>query len=262
MSETLRDVLGAWLLTYELGYIEDAILDSPVYRSCPECGGSGPKPGDYVLATKFEDGGPKDHWCVGFYERTTSIGGKTRHHAVDKDGKPFRANGFRRVANIPQDVGEWLIANAEMIEHGERSLWEWCVKCPPAYTDSPVAIVDVALREKAARLFCNFDDCSDQNDEQRSELCPDWCKALTLRRADAVLSTVLGHVRYAKGLLEGAVIITEPFYGTGDAGGELAAIEFKPQSGPLAEEYDPPLAQGAAVTIAILEEAGKEETDE
>jgi len=27
------------------------------------------KHGDYVLATKYRDGDPQDHWAVGFYDR-------------------------------------------------------------------------------------------------------------------------------------------------------------------------------------------------
>jgi len=65
--------------------------------------------GDYVLATKYDDGDPCDHWCVGFYSGETTHYGQPRYAVVDSDGKPFRANGFRRVEKITEEVGAWLI---------------------------------------------------------------------------------------------------------------------------------------------------------
>ncbi len=36
--------------------------------------------GDYVLATKYHDGNPQDHWCVGFYHSTLDYGkGRKRY---------------------------------------------------------------------------------------------------------------------------------------------------------------------------------------
>jgi len=51
--------------------------------------------GDYVLATKYSDGDPLDHWAVGFYDGTTEHM-RPRHHVIDGDGQRFRVNGFRR----------------------------------------------------------------------------------------------------------------------------------------------------------------------
>jgi len=78
--------------------------------------------GDYVLATKWGDGDPQDGWCVGFYveERWPDW-----HIVVDGEGKEFRANGFRRVAHISQKRGAWILAHADAIEVGNRSLWGW-----------------------------------------------------------------------------------------------------------------------------------------
>jgi len=89
--------------------------------------------GDYVLATKYSDGDPGDHWCVGFYD---GLKYGDRHFVIDNDGKQFRANGFRRVENISDAEGRWLIEHMAEIEatmfrsdeNDERtgkSLWEW-----------------------------------------------------------------------------------------------------------------------------------------
>ena len=63
---------------------------------------SGVLVGDYVLATKYNDGDPCDHFCVGYYAGTFDHAGQKRHLVHDKDGKSFRANGFRRVAKSPR----------------------------------------------------------------------------------------------------------------------------------------------------------------
>lgn len=78
--------------------------------------------GDYVVATKYSDGDPKDHFCVGFFK------GMTRHERydiVDDDGKLFRGNGFRRVRKIRQEVGKKLVENLQIIEQSDRSVWSW-----------------------------------------------------------------------------------------------------------------------------------------
>lgn len=81
--------------------------------------------GDYVLATKYVDGDPQDHWCVGWYQ------GKTNHSTprfdvVDDNGKLFRGNGFRRVEKITAVQGKYLIEdNKDRIEKSGKSLWWW-----------------------------------------------------------------------------------------------------------------------------------------
>ena len=79
------------------------------------------KEGDYVLATKWSDGDPRDQWCVGFYDREEN----GRHYVVDSDGKQFRLNGFRRVKKISKSRGEFILNNAKNIEANHRSLWWW-----------------------------------------------------------------------------------------------------------------------------------------
>lgn len=69
--------------------------------------------GNYVLATKFEDGDPFDPWCVGFYD---GLNEKGRHMVTNKQGVPFRLNGFGSVYVITRDLGEWIIHNKGFIE--------------------------------------------------------------------------------------------------------------------------------------------------
>lgn len=80
------------------------------------------KKGDYVLATKFNDGDPHDHWCVGFYDGKTRDG---RHLVRDSNGQQFRLNGFRRCSKINEECGRLLISNINLIQCCDRSLWSW-----------------------------------------------------------------------------------------------------------------------------------------
>lgn len=64
-----------------------------------------PKVGDYVVATKYADGDPGDHFCVGYYQGWYDHFGQPRHLVVDGSGKSFRANGFRRVAKVSSERG-------------------------------------------------------------------------------------------------------------------------------------------------------------
>ena len=83
------------------------------------------KAGDYVLATKYSDGGPHDHWFVGFYKGKWNKGSSIRHDIVDNNGKMPRNNGFRRVKKITREQGDAIIANMEYIQAGSESLWKW-----------------------------------------------------------------------------------------------------------------------------------------
>ena len=81
--------------------------------------------GDYVLATKYDDGDPGDHWALGFYAGTTHDG--SRHLVTDANGETIRAGGFRRVARIRKDAGAWMLNTAaralEASPPGTVSLW-------------------------------------------------------------------------------------------------------------------------------------------
>lgn len=80
------------------------------------------KVGDYVLGTKFTDGDPKDSWAVGFYGSPTGHKPE-RHHVLDENGQPERANGFRRVEAISREAGAFLIENKEVIEKSGSPVW-------------------------------------------------------------------------------------------------------------------------------------------
>ena len=85
--------------------------------------------GEYVLATKYHDGDPGDHFAVGFYGGTlASIGKPDRHMVLNSAGVPFRANGFRRVKKISTARGLYIVTHLEEIERGSHSVW-WWVRC-------------------------------------------------------------------------------------------------------------------------------------
>jgi hypothetical protein len=85
--------------------------------------------GDYVLATKWNDGDPQDHWAVGFYKyRIARPVASDRHIVVDSEGVPFRASGFRRVKKITPARGQWLLERSAEIEMSGRSVWGWLRK--------------------------------------------------------------------------------------------------------------------------------------
>ena len=83
--------------------------------------------GDYVLATKYQDGDPGDAWALGFYAGSEDHFGQERHYVIDNDGKSIRGNGYRRVAKIRKDVGAWLLnVAAKQLEQsppGTVNLW-------------------------------------------------------------------------------------------------------------------------------------------
>ena len=72
--------------------------------------------GDYVLAHKWSDADPGDHWCVGFYQYSMPHGGGERHMIFDGDGKPFRGNGFSHVVPITEAHGRWMIEHIPAID--------------------------------------------------------------------------------------------------------------------------------------------------
>lgn len=61
--------------------------------------------GDYVLATKYDDGDPCDPYAVGFYDKEF----RGRHQVVDALGNSFRNNGFRRVQKITAAEGQYIL---------------------------------------------------------------------------------------------------------------------------------------------------------
>jgi hypothetical protein len=80
-------------------------------------------PGDYVLATKYSDGDPCDHFYVGFFKGMLGA----RYLVADGNGQIARANGFRRCERISKRVGDALCAAMPFIgDHPGRSVWWWC----------------------------------------------------------------------------------------------------------------------------------------
>ena len=80
--------------------------------------------GEYVLATKYDDGDPCDQFCVGIYRNPLTQYTSLRHDIVDSDGNLFRGNGFRRAEVITQEEGSALIALfPEISDKPGKSLW-------------------------------------------------------------------------------------------------------------------------------------------
>ena len=99
------------------------VIDRAELTEVSVVGGQG-KPisdGPYVLATKYADGDPGDQWAVGFY--AGALG--DRHLVKDVHGRLFRANGFRRVKEISEARGRWILERTDLIEAGARSVWWW-----------------------------------------------------------------------------------------------------------------------------------------
>src|SRR5882672_8973073 len=95
-----------------------------------------PAIGAYVLATKYSDGDPGDHFAVGWLKEIDDRYGQRRYMVVDAAGKSFRANGFRRCETITAERGDWLVKHFPEIEaHPFRvndedqiigkSVWDW-----------------------------------------------------------------------------------------------------------------------------------------
>ncbi len=97
---------------------------------CPPPPCSALAEGDYVLATKYSDGDPQDHWCVGYYAGITAPHyDPPRFDVVDGEGKQFRGNGFRRVEKITPERGAWMLQYARDIELSGLSVWHFAT-CP------------------------------------------------------------------------------------------------------------------------------------
>jgi hypothetical protein len=76
--------------------------------------------GDYVVATKYSDGDPRDHFVVGFFRDMTW---HRRYNIIDDNGKLFRSNGFRKAKKISKRVGIKLMDEMKTIESSNNSVW-------------------------------------------------------------------------------------------------------------------------------------------
>ena len=95
--------------------------------------------GEYCLATKWQDGEAWDHYAVGLYAGEIFPG---RHQVVGHDGKPYRANGFRRCEPITKEQGDFILHTPGISDTGFR-LWD--------YIHPPIAKDDLAAASAAPR---------------------------------------------------------------------------------------------------------------
>jgi hypothetical protein len=80
-----------------------------------------PSIGDYVLATKWQDGNSKDHWHVGYFSKED----QGRYFVNDSNGKCVRPSGFRKCQKIHPAIGAYLIENSDAISSIKLDLWEY-----------------------------------------------------------------------------------------------------------------------------------------
>lgn len=85
------------------------------------------KIGDYVLASKYTDGDPRDQWCLGFYAGLTNAQkyNPPRYDVKNVNGEQYRGNGFRRVEKISRRRSAFILQNKSEIESGNKSIWYW-----------------------------------------------------------------------------------------------------------------------------------------
>lgn len=78
--------------------------------------------GDYVAATRYRDGDPKDGWAIGYFDKQDDRG---RFYVVDDEWKQFHRDGFSRAQRIRDSVGQYLIATIgeSTIDSCGRSFW-------------------------------------------------------------------------------------------------------------------------------------------
>jgi hypothetical protein len=81
-----------------------------------------PSVGDYVLATKYQDGDPGDPWALGFY---AGINDRGRHLVKDGTGQLIRAGGYKRVGRVSEAIGRWLLTNADLLERAPSKINLW-----------------------------------------------------------------------------------------------------------------------------------------
>ena len=84
--------------------------------------------GDYVLATRYREGHPRDQWVIGFFtgmQPPDSVGG--RFMVADAHHNQFRLDGFQRIKKISAGRGRWILERERLgeIENGGRSVWWW-----------------------------------------------------------------------------------------------------------------------------------------
>ena len=78
--------------------------------------------GDYVLATKYADGDPCDHYFVGFFREMLG----DRYLVEDGKGALARSGGFRRCERISGRVGNAIVEAMPLLSDiPGKSVWYW-----------------------------------------------------------------------------------------------------------------------------------------
>lgn len=98
--------------------------------------GDSPKVGDYVLATKWSDGDPKDPWAIGV---VSYVGGKAekgtlRYYMVP--GVGVYNTGYRKCQVITPEQGKWILDLKDAIESDQYSIWWWLENIPNQSTNT------------------------------------------------------------------------------------------------------------------------------
>ena len=89
--------------------------------------------GDYVLATKYHDGDPKDGFAIGYVLNNVY---PYRIQVRGSDGQQI-GGSYRRYKKIDGEFGQWIVKNIARIEDGSKSLWDYLEKYEQALvTDS------------------------------------------------------------------------------------------------------------------------------
>jgi hypothetical protein len=96
--------------------------------------------GDYVLATKWHDGDPCDHFVVGFLKQILPYN-PPRYDVCDSEGNSFRSNGFRRVEKITQQEGDYMLSQFEYLGNNPSAPSVW--KMLQDYRDGYVSLEGV-----------------------------------------------------------------------------------------------------------------------
>lgn len=132
--------------------------------------------GDYVLATKYDDGDPCDHFYVGFVSGYTHHG---RYLVADNHGQSQRANGFRRAEKITDAEGRRLIGMmGEIGDVRGRSLWWHLAKIRGEENpDDPCEDDDARLRRLACEVLREMEALRDRRIPGREDVHR-WCQML------------------------------------------------------------------------------------
>lgn len=83
------------------------------------------KIGDHVLATKWHDGDPNDHWAMGRVTEIIRDSDNVRYMIADIMGQNIRGGGFRRAQKISSARSQWIWDRQKTFESSGKSIWWW-----------------------------------------------------------------------------------------------------------------------------------------